>query len=227
MSKLHVFKNPEKKDHEVWKHNSNLCQFPHPFRMTITGEISGGKTSLMKNIVYFNNKKMNGNFKPFKNIYVVHGNENTIEYDDIQPTMIINPEIFPPMEWWCQDHKVKDKNLIIFDDVCTDKLPQHVLKNIKDLYSHVSSHHGYSILFSYQSFFNVEPFIIKQTNVFTFFGANSLRERADLGNRMGLDKDTALKLFDYIEKKHDCITYDKTEDTPAKYRKNLFEAIFV
>lgn len=227
MNKLLVFENPDKKKREKWEEGDNLCCFPHPFRLSILGGVSRGKTSIIKNIIYNNNKKVKGQrFKPFKNIYVIHGNVyNSQEYDDIDATMKFDDDELPDASFW--NNPEADKNLIIIDDVNFKKKSPETLVMIEKLYTHVSSHCNYSIILAYQSFFDVVSFIIKHSNIFILFKMNSIQERTLAANRIGINKDHAAILFDKLEDTHDTGCIDLTDDTPAKYRKNIFSPLFI
>ena len=42
--------NVDKVFHETWDKGRNICDFPHPFRCVILGQVGMGKSTLAKNI---------------------------------------------------------------------------------------------------------------------------------------------------------------------------------
>ena len=80
--------NPDKLKHEAYDdypEDFNIARFPVPFRCVILGKVNSGKSLITKHILMSRQEA-----KPkFEEVYVVHGCENSAEYDDIEPTEIM------------------------------------------------------------------------------------------------------------------------------------------
>ena len=135
------FDNPDKKFHEAWHDGRNILDIPHPFRICILGRVGFGKSTLGRNIFL----RCQAGDKPFRKLYIIHGSTNTQEYDDLDPTMILND--IPNPEDLVTNSK---KTLITIDDFEFSKLSKESLKNLSSLFRFVSSHHNISLIVCYQ-----------------------------------------------------------------------------
>jgi hypothetical protein len=207
-------KNVDKVFHEKWEQGRNLCDFPHPFRAVILGQVGMGKSTLAKNIFL---RSQAGKY-PFQELIVIHGSSETKEWDEMEPTMILNSIPEP------DDLVINNKKAcIIIDDFEFAKLPKQQLSNLSSLFRFVSSHHNFSIILCYQSFFDVPTIIKKCANIFIIYRPNDLDELTTIGRRVGLKKEVIIEVFNTImNDKRDTLLVDMTEDSPCKYRKNLF-----
>lgn len=211
--------NVDKKFHETWEPNRNLCDFPHPYRCVILGKVGMGKSTLAKNIFL---RTQAGPY-PFKKLIVIHGSKDTKEFDELEPTMILND--IPHPDDLSQN---TEKSCIIIDDFEFSKLPKEALKNLSSIFRYVSSHHNFSIIVCYQSFFDVPPIIKKCANVFVLYKPNDTDELKTIARRVGMKKEMMIDLWDQLlTKKRDTLCLDLSENTPAPYRRNLFEKIEV
>ena len=207
-------KNVDKVFHEKWEHGRNICDFPHPFRCVILGQVGMGKSTLAKNIFL---RTQAGKY-PFQELIVIHGSSETKEWDEMEPTMILND--IPDPDDLVINNK---KSCIIIDDFEFAKLPKQALANLSSLFRFVSSHHNFSIILCYQSFFDVTTIIKKCANIFVIYKPNNLDELTIIGKRVGMKKELILGIFDKaLTEKRDTLTVDMTEDSPCKLRKNLF-----
>ena len=115
------------------------------------------------------------------------------------------------------------KTLIVIDDFEMTKLSKESLRNLSSLFRFVSSHHNFSIILCYQSFFDVPTIIKKCANIFVIYKPNNLDELTIIGKRVGMKKGIIISIFDNaLTEKRDTLTVDMTEDSPCKLRKNLF-----
>jgi hypothetical protein len=209
--------NVDKKFHEKWDSGRGICDFPHPFRCVILGRVGLGKSTLAKNIFL----RCQSGKQPFQELIVVHGSSESKEWDEFDPTMILND--IPDPEDLVRNTK---KACIIIDDFEFNNLPKHALTRLSSIFRFVSSHHNFSIIVCYQSFFDVPPIVKKCANLFVLYRPNDDDELGTIARRVGLKKEVMLKLFnEVLPEKRDTLCIDLSEGTPCQYRKNLFTPI--
>lgn len=212
--------NADKSDwHEKWYPGRGMMDFPHPFRCCILGKVGMGKSTIAKNILMH----CQLGESPFEQLIIIHGSPTTKEWDEMDPTMVLND--IPNPHDLC-DNDVK--TLIIIDDFEFAKLSKESLQNLSSLFRFVSSHHNISIICAYQSFFDVKPIVRKCCNVFILYRPNDNDELGTIARRVGMKKEMMIALFDkVVTGKRDTLTVDLIEGTPAPLRKNLFIPINV
>jgi hypothetical protein len=215
-----VLKNTDKSGWcEKWSvpKNRNLSQYPHPFRIVLSGGPSTGKTNTAKNIL-IECQKTN---KPFKRLIVITASNQSTEWDDCQPE-IVTDEIFDMSIF--DNNKIK--SLIVIDDFDFTSLSKSALMNLSKLFRYYSSHKNISIICSYQSFFHIDKIIRKCSNVFVIYKPHSKVELTQISNRVGVDSKVLKKYFKTIASgPHDSICIDLIPGTPAKVRLNITEKI--
>ena len=183
------------------------------------GRVGLGKSTLAKNIFL---RCQQGRF-PFEELIVVHGSSETKEWDEFDPTMILND--IPDPEDLVRNRK---KACIIIDDFEFSNLPKIALTNLSSIFRFVSSHHNFSIIVCYQSFFDVPPIVKKCANMFVLYRPNDDDELGTIARRVGMKKDIMIELFDNVlPELRDTLCIDLTEGSPCQYRKNLFKRIMV
>lgn len=203
--------------HEKWYPGRNLADFPHPFRLVINGRVGLGKSTIAKNIFL----RCQMGETPFRELYIIHGSPTTKEYDELDPTMILND--IPHPDDLVETDK---KTLIMIDDFELTKLTKEQKRHLSSIFRYVSSHHNISIIVCYQSFFDVPPIIRKCANFFISYRPNDNDELKTLGRRVGIKKDDIVALYDnLLSGLRDTLTVDLSEGTPAKLRKNIFTPI--
>jgi len=209
--------NVDKKFHEKWYDGRGVCDFPHPFRCVILGRVGLGKSTLAKNIFL----RCQSGKHPFQELYIVHGSTESKEWDEFDPTMIMND--IPEPEDLVKNTK---KACIIIDDFEFNNISKRALTNLSSIFRFVSSHHNFSIIVCYQSFFDVPSIVKKCANLFVLYRPNDDDELGTIARRVGMKKDIMVKLFDEIlPEKRDTLCIDLSEGTPCQYRKNLFQPI--
>lgn len=216
-NKIIKIANVDKKFHESYHKGRNPCDLPHPFRLCILGRVGMGKSTLAKNILI---RCQLGNH-PFQELIVIHGSEDSKEWEACDPTMILS-DIPDPSDLTMN----KKKSIIIIDDFEFQNLNKQSLKNLSSLFRFVSSHHNFSIIICYQSFFDVPPIIKKCCNVFILYRPNDSDELKTIARRVGLKGHIMVDLFDQVlTDKRDTLMIDMIEGSPCPYRKNLYEPI--
>jgi len=206
--------NADKTFHETWYDGRDILDIPHPFRMCILGKVGMGKSTIAKNV--FLHCQMGDT--PFEQVYIIHGSPTTKEWNDIDPTLIMSD--IPHPDELC-DNEIK--SLIIIDDFEFTKLPKESIKNLSSLFRFVSSHHNFSIICAYQSFFDVKPIVRKCSNLFIIYRPNNDDELGTIARRVGMKKESMLQIFnELLPQQRDTLMIDMTEGSPAPLRKNLF-----
>ena len=215
---LRTFQYVDKTFHEKWHTGRDVCDFPHPVRIAILGKVGLGKSTIAKNIFL---RTQAANETPYEQLIIIHGSDSTKEFDDLEPTMILN-DIPDPQDLTQNDKKT----MIIIDDFEMSGLPKQSLKNLSSLFRFVSSHHNISVIICYQSFFQVPAIIKKCCNVFIIYRPNDRDELGTIARRVGMTKKDMLYIFDnFMKEKRDTLCIDMTENSPAELRKNLFTPI--
>jgi hypothetical protein len=157
----------------------------------------------------------------FKELYVIHGDSDcTTEFDDLEPTMMMSE--FPDVAFW--DAKVK--TCVLIDDIEYSNLSKEQLARLHKLVRYVSSHKNVTIYVTHQSMFDLPPLVRKLCNVFVIWKPRSRTELKLIANRIGLEPDQVIEIFETDLKGHrDSLMVDFTENSPAVFRKNIFEKL--
>ena len=211
--------NPDKLKHETYEDypsDFNIARFPVPFRCVILGKVNSGKSLIVKHILMARQEA-----KPkFKEVYIVHGCENSEEYDDVEPTEIMKE--IPSYT----DFDPDTLKLLIIDDFDFTMITREQLTRLSELFRFGSTHCNMSIILAHQSWFRI-PKIIKDTaNVFVIFRPHDLDELKTIGRRVGLSKDVIVNIFDsHLPNWRDSLCIDLNPKSPSKFRKNLFEPL--
>ena len=117
------------------------------------------------------------------------------------------------------------KNCVIIDDwrakTTADK------NRLDRFFGFCSTHHNTTILYATQDVFSLfSPVIRRMSNVFILWKSFDENQLKMIANRVGMAYDEVLQIMtdlDFGPKDNLCI--DKTDDTPAPLRKNLFQII--
>jgi replication-associated recombination protein RarA len=207
-----VIKNKDKTFHEEWKPNRNIINFPHPYRAILCGPPNSGKTLVIKNILL--------RAKPmFKEVYIIHYDCNTKEYDDIGATFLTE---FPPLEFW----EGKNKTLVIIDDISFKDLNKSQNAILDRLYGYISTHRNVSLLLTSQDMFNIPSIVRRCSNLFILWKPRDIDSLTTIGRRTGMNgKELRILFNDLIHTRTDSLWIDLTKDSPYMLRKNGFELI--
>ena len=211
--------NPDKLKHETYENypkDFNIARFPVPFRCVILGKVNSGKSLIVKHILMARQEA-----KPkFKEVYIVHGCENSEEYDDVEPTEIMKE--IPSYT----DFDPDTLKLLIIDDYDFTQIDSASLKRLSELFRFGSTHCNMSIILAHQSWFRIPKIVKDCANVFVIFRPHDWDELKKIGRRVGLSKDVNVQIFDaHLPNWRDSLTIDLNPKSPAKFRKNLFEPL--
>ena len=156
----------------------------------------------------------------FKEVYIVHGCENSEEYDDVEPTEIMKE--IPSYT----DFDPDTLKLLIIDDFDFTQIDSASLKRLSELFRFGSTHCNMSIILAHQSWFRIPKIVKDCANVFVIFRPHDLDELKTIGRRVGLSKQIIVQIFDrHLPNWRDSLCIDLNPKSPAKYRKNLFEPL--
>jgi len=148
------------------------------------------------------------------------------EYEDIDYEALSE---IPDCEFFRQKNaKHPKKQILVIDDIDIKKVSKQELLNIGKIVSFASSHYQMSIIIACQDVFHqINPDIIRFCNVYIAFPYPSVSYRKMLFNRFGYQGDDCDMILDEMKSYglHDNLTIDLTENSPCKYRKNLYEKV--
>jgi len=219
-----VLENPDKVNNEKWYPGRSWADPPHPFRWILAGPPNSGKSNVIMNVMLRSGESK----QPFQRLVLIHGaGPHSKEYDSLiiehRLDEIPKPEFFMELQ-----EQEPLKSVVILDDVDLHDLNKESKQNLSALFRFVSSHFGWSIFCSFQTFTDIDMVARKCSNLFTIWKPRSRHEIPILGNRLGV---TGNKLEEamttFLPNRWDNLTFDFTVDTPAPIRKNLFEEIVI
>jgi AAA+ ATPase superfamily predicted ATPase len=231
-NKLVLFTIKDKVGNEKWTPDRSLINYPVPSRILICSKPSSGKTSLILNIIL--------NAKPYyKKIYLMHqalknmdispdgddgvdeeAEEAVSEYASIDYIPLYD---IPSPNFFKDDDNVK--KLLVIDDIDLKHLSKQEKHNIGKILSYSSSHYNMTVIIALQDLFQQATVSIARfCNVFTVFPYADITYNRMLLNRMGISGKLSDKIINELKEYriHDNITIDYTENSPARYRKNIF-----
>lgn len=210
--------NADKSFHETWYPGRNLLDIPHPFRMLLASKPNSGKSTLIKNILM----RVALGKRPFKRIVVVHCDPNaTMEYKEVESTLL--EEIPPPDSF--DSHA---KTAVILEDLDYVGMSQTQRGRLERLYGYVSTHKNVSVFLTAQDPFRVPVTVRRCSNVFVLWPSRDLDMIRSLARKTGVSSHALMTMFDTkCKKPHDHLWFDFTPGSPAKFRKNGYEIIFL
>ena len=215
---MHIL-NPDKFGHESWteKRKKNIGNLPSPVRGLFIGGCGTGKSTVIKNLIVHADP-------PYDEVILIHLDAGiTAEYSDLDCTDELNE--IPDLDYWNYDGKHK-KRAVILDDMEFSSAHKERLKNIAILFRYCSTHKGLSIFLAHQSWFDLPPLVKKMSNFFCLWKPRSKVELSQIENRVGLSKGSLKDIFKNIcPEIRDSVSIDFTENTPCKYRKNIWTPI--
>lgn len=189
---------------------------PHPFRALMLGQVSRGKTNMIKNLFL----KHQASSKPFQRLIICCCDITSEEWSDCCPDFILDK--LPPLSLF--DGSIK--TCLVCDDFEFKNMGGDELKKLTTLFRMTSSHKNLSIFASYQSFFDCPSIARKCCNLFLLYKPTSKMELKTIANRIGIDSDDLKQLYKkYCPEHYDCLVFDKTKDSPFPIRKNIYTLI--
>ena len=209
-------KNADKGFHEEFRPSDSPIRFAHPFRACVLGKINSGKSMICKNILMAAQARN----PKFEELWIIHGDIETKEYDDCCPTVIRSdvPEL--------EELDCATKKLIILDDIDFTSMSKEQKANLSNLFRYGSTHRNCSVILSHQSFFSVLKICKDQSNIFILWRPTDLDTLTAIGRRVGLKKEQIRKMFnDHLPHWRDSLLINLDDDAPSKYSKNLFEPL--
>ncbi len=224
--KLIAIGNKDKAFHEKWEVGRDPLNFPHPFRVCLSGPPNTGKSTCVKNIIMRANPR-------FKRVTIIHadphrkvdkgdGNpaeeKGTDEYQDLgEHGVEMRWDIPSPSEW-----DSEEKHLVVIDDIDLTALNKSQRSAADRLFGYVSTHKNISLCICTQDFFRCPVNLRRNCNVFVVWNNSDKSSMATLGRRLGIP-DFANFMEDNCPKKHDSLWKDETDGSPYPWRFNGYE----
>ena len=210
-NKLIVLPNDDKHFHEECDY-SDLCNFPHPFRMVLAGPPNVGKTNVIYNILLHKNPS-------FERIIIFHNDPSTVEYQNIDAQYV---EELPPID----EMDANVRSLILIEDVDYKNLNKNQRSLLDRYYGVFSTHHNISIILTAQDPFSVPANIRRMCSHLVLWKNHDLNSMSILSSRFNIKTKDLKYIFDHICKdKHDSLLIDTMRDGKYKLRKNIYEII--
>ena len=243
--KLKFRHNVEKKYFETWTDDRPIENFPHPYRMLISGRPNSGKTTTALSIIC--------EAKPiWDEIIILHAKyfDSTLDSPDnkdieISPEKIDIPE-YKDIDFTCalktiptgysyfqkfQNKEGSKKNLLIIDDCELKEWAESGKGKLRKSYlnktfSYQSTHYGLSIVIITQDpTTQLNPGIRRNCNVYIAFKGLDRNAVGYYAQGVGFPKSILVKLFDYCSSNHDSICFDNSDGSPYPLRYNIVNRI--
>jgi hypothetical protein len=214
--KMVILQNQDKKCHESRRNGDSVIRFTHPFRCCVLGQVSSGKSLIMKNILMAHQ----GRKPKFQQLIIINPNMSTREYEDLDYTEL--RDTVPEMKTLDPDVK----KLIVIDDFEFHSLSKEQTRRISELFRFGSSHINTSVILCHQNFFRIPKSCKDNSNVFIIFKPNDRAELKMIASRVGMGGKKMVHLFKHVLPRfRDSLTVNLIDDWPNKYYKNLFDPI--
>lgn len=195
---LKVYTNPEKDEIKKTRTDETNLKFTRPFSMLIIGKSGVGKSNLVKNIIAQND---------FDIIYLMHANEFTTEYNDIEH---IKYELGDDYIDRFMDFPDKVK-LLIIDDIDFNNMSNKIKNYMYKLITYVCAR-GTSIIATSQDPTYYPPMLRRSFNllvVYPVYNKISIRTLSDYTSPV-LSADEMVTTFkNFIKTKYDFIIINK------------------
>ena len=207
--KIVVLPNEDKKFHESVD-ETNLCNFPHPFRMILCGPPNTAKTNTIYNILL--------NTKPcFERIIIFHNDPTSKEYQNIDCDYV---EELPIID----DIDENIKNLIIIEDIDYKNIKKDQKSLLDRYFGCFSTHHNISIIITSQDSFSIPASIRRMCSHVMLWKNHDITSMNVLASRFGLKSADLKYIFNHICKEpRDSLLIDNTRK--QRLRKNIYEVI--
>ena len=152
-SNLFVLQNEDNIFHEEID-TTNLCNFPHPFRLICRGQPNCGKTNVIYNILY--HKK-----PPFERILIFHNDNYSCEYQNVDAECI---DELPDID----EIDSEIKNILIIEDIDYKNLPKQQGSLLDRYFGCFSTHHGFFNIIAFKLFFKYLKVIFRYISFYKF-----------------------------------------------------------
>lgn len=201
----------DKKTHHMDQLDPLMPRFP--CRVLIAGRSNSGKGSLVKNMVSLATPA-------YDKIYIMHYDEKTEEYDDLDPDKIFTIESIP--DDWHECFNRQDKNALIIDEINFEGMSKANKGKIDRLTNYCCSHLSISLFLIQQNFTSVPPCIRRAMDWYVIYPSVDNESTRYLSRITGRDI-VALKK-QHCKTRYDSICFDMSGDGP-ELRLNLFTPI--
>lgn len=212
-SSIIVFPNADKDEFKE-EETSNLAFFPRQnCRILLASSPNGGKTTVAKNIALALNPDR---------VYVIHVDEDTQEYDDIDCTVLTTILDLPDNS----DFEDKtEKSLIIIEDLDYDSMNKKERSKLSYLMRYMCSHYGICLIITTQNVFMV-PCGVRRRMCQIGLWRHDLHTMSLICSRFGLSKNQLRFIFENIcTDRHDFLMIDNYAKDNPRFRKNIYEPI--
>ena len=224
--KLIAIGNKDKEFHEQWEVGRDPLNFPHPFRVCLSGPPNTGKSTCVKNIILRANPR-------FKRVTIIHadpqrkipkgdGNpdeqKGTHEYEDLGEHGVEMREDIPnPSEF-----DSSEKTMVVIDDIDLASMTKAQRSAADRLLGYVSTHKNISVCVCLQDFFRCPVNLRRNCNVFVIWNNPDKSSMGTLGKRLGIPN-FAEFMEENCPEKHDSLWKDETHRTPYPWRFNGYD----
>ena len=210
-NKLVVLPNDDKHFHEQCDY-SDLCNFPHPFRLVLAGSPNVGKTNVIYNILLHKQP-------PFERIVIFHNDPSSLEYQNVDAEYV---EELPPID----EMDINVRTLFIIEDVDYKNLGKNQRSLLDRYFGVFSTHHNISMILTAQDPFSVPANIRRMCSHLILWKNHDLNSMAILSSRFNIKTKDLKYIFDHICKdKHDSLLIDTMREGKYRLRKNIFICI--
>jgi len=192
---------------DYWKEGRDPLDFPRPYRMVLSGPPSSGKSCIIKNVIARGD---------FQEIYLVHTDPSTKEYDDLE--IVWQDTKLPEIEMLRGSRDIN--KLLIIEDCDLTRMSKGEKHTLDRLAGNVSSHSNLSIMFTSQDPISVPLCMRRTANIFILWPQPDLIALHAMARRTGKDQDMYQKFFSKCTEPHDSIWIDLTKQSPFPLRLN-------
>lgn len=190
-----------------WKEGRDPLDFPRPYRCVLSGPPSSGKSCIIKNIIARGD---------FQEIYLVHEDATTNEYDDIE--IAWQDTTLPEIDML---RGARDINkLLIIEDCDLTRMTKEQKHTLDRICGNVSSHSNLSIFYTSQDPISVPLCVRRTANIFILWPQPDLIALHAMARRTGKDQEAYQKFFSKCTGPHDAIYIDLTKSSPYPLRLN-------
>jgi hypothetical protein len=206
--------NKDKTFHEKWDDERDPLNFPHPFRMILTGPPNTGKSTCIKNIIIRADP-------PFKKVVIVHADHNeTKEYEDLGENGVTMTSSIPDPSGW----DPSEKTLAVIDDIDLTHLTKQQKSALDRLFGYVSTHKNTSVASCGQEFFSQPTAIRRMANVLVLWKSPDERNMKTIAARVGMP-DLREFMMRFCPDFRDSLWIDSTFESPYPLRINGYKML--